>query len=182
MCMERNRVVLVDVNDTELGTADKMQAHEKGLLHRAFSIFVVRETNGVKEVLLQQRALTKYHCAGLWSNTCCSHPQQGENITQSAINRLTEELGFTVNNLIWVDSHCYKAKLSNNLIEHEFDHLFVKHLSKQASNKLQIRPNPAEVNAIDWLSIEQIELDLKNTANKYTPWFKDTFYKVLSKL
>jgi len=180
--MERNRVVLVDVNDTELGTADKIQAHEKGLLHRAFSIFVVREINGVKQILLQQRALTKYHCAGLWSNTCCSHPQSGENLKQSAINRLNEELGFTVNSLTWVDSHCYKAKLSNDLIEHEFDHLFVKQLSKQELKILQIRPNPAEVHAIDWLSIKQIELELKNTANKFTPWFKDTFYKILEKL
>ena len=136
--MERNRVVLVDVNDNELGTADKMQAHEKGLLHRAFSIFVVRETNGVKEVLLQQRALTKYHCAGLWSNTCCSHPQSGENITQSAINRLTEELGFTVNNLIWVDSHCYKAKLSNDLIEHEFDHLLGVTFEERVQSKMSL--------------------------------------------
>jgi len=180
--MERNRVVLVDVNDTELGTADKIQAHEKGLLHRAFSIFVVREINGVKQILLQQRALTKYHCAGLWSNTCCSHPQSGENLKQSAINRLNEELGFTVNSLTWVDSHCYKAKLSNDLIEHEFDHLFVKQLSKQELKTLQIRPNPAEVHATDWLSIKQIELELKNTANKFTPWFKDTFYKILEKL
>jgi len=180
--MERNRVVLVDVNDTELGTADKIQAHEKGLLHRAFSIFVVREINGVKQILLQQRALTKYHCAGLWSNTCCSHPQSGENLKQSAINRLNEELGFTVNSLTWVDSHCYKAKLSNDLIEHEFDHLFVKQLSKQELKTLQIRPNPAEVHATDWLSIKQIELELKNTANKFTPWFKDTFYKILKKL
>lgn len=180
--MERNRVVLVDVNDAELGTADKMQAHEKGLLHRAFSIFVVRETNGDKELLLQQRALSKYHCAGLWSNTCCSHPQLGENVKQSAINRLYEELGLTVDSLTWVDSHCYKAKLSNNLIEHEFDHLFVKKLSKQELNELQIHPNPEEVNEITWLSINQILRDMQDTPNKFTPWFKDTFNKVLTKL
>jgi len=182
MVMERNTVVLVDVNDVELGSADKMQAHEKGLLHRAFSIFIVREINGLKEVLLQQRALTKYHCAGLWSNTCCSHPQSNEDLKQSALNRLFEELGFTVNDITWVDSHCYKAKLSNNLIEHEFDHLFVKKLTTVEYKDLKLCPNPIEVNATDWLSIEKIKQDIIDTPEKFTPWFADTFYKVLNKL
>jgi len=182
MCMERNRVVLVDVNDVELGTEDKMTAHEKGLLHRAFSVFLVREFNGVKQVLLQQRALTKYHCAGLWSNTCCSHPQLNEDIKLSALNRLKEELGFALDDLIWIDSHCYKAKLANNLIEHEFDHLFVKHLTKDEYQALQIVPNPDEVHATNWVSIKQIKLDLTKIPNKFTPWFADTFFKVLNSL
>ena len=157
-----------------------MLAHEKGLLHRAFSVFIIRNVNNDKEVLLQQRALTKYHCAGLWSNTCCSHPQLGENIRESAKRRLNEELGFSVDDLVWVDSHCYKTKLSNDLFEHEFDHLFIKELSQDEHKALAIKPNISEVNATQWLSIDKIKLAIQNTPNKFTPWFADTFYKALA--
>ncbi|SFC00881.1 isopentenyl-diphosphate Delta-isomerase [Pseudoalteromonas denitrificans] len=180
--MERNKVILVDVNDNSLGYADKMQAHEAGLLHRAFSIFIMRKFHDKTEILLQQRALTKYHCAGLWSNTCCSHPQPNDNLQHSALKRLEEELGFKLNSITWVDSHIYQAQLENSLIEHEFDHLFVNLLTQSESDNLEVRPNPVEVNNIKWLSINEIEQALKSHPEQFTPWFEATFFKVINKL
>lgn len=175
--MSRNQVVLVDVNDRVIGCEDKLRAHQHGQLHRAFSIFVARCHRGQVEVLLQQRALTKYHCGGLWSNTCCSHPQPDEDIKQSALARLQEELGFSLDNIDWADSHRYKATLDNGLIEHEFDHLFVGwHQSPK------IDANKEEVHATKWLSIDAIESAMIRTPQSFTPWFAQTFAKVRPKL
>jgi isopentenyl-diphosphate delta-isomerase len=178
----RNKVILVDKEDNELGLADKQHAHINGLLHRAFSIFIIRESQGDLELLLQQRALTKYHCAGLWSNTCCSHPQPKENLKLSALARLNEELGLKLEDITWVGVHCYKATLSNDLIEHEFDHLFVKVLSEKQVNQLNFSPNPDEVHDVAWVNIKTIKQELTRIPSKYTPWFADTFKQILKYL
>ena len=175
--MSRNLVVLVDANDNVVGSEDKLRAHQNGQLHRAFSIFVARRIHGKVEVLLQQRAFSKYHCGGMWSNSCCSHPQPDEDLKQSAQGRLHEELGFGLSDISWIGSHTYRALLVNGLIEHEFDHLFIG----WDQNPL-IKPNPDEVCATQWLTVEQIELAITNQSLEFTPWFAATFDKVKASL
>jgi len=171
--MNRDLVVLVDANDNVIGSEDKLLAHKKGLLHRAFSIFIAREHKGETQILLQQRALSKYHCGGLWSNSCCSHPQPREALKSSALARLNEELGFTLDDITWVDSHTYRAELANQLIEHELDHLFVAWASPDVS-----KFNRDEVEATSWLTLEQIDSKLAQEPEQFTPWFAATFDKI----
>ena len=170
--MSRNSVVLVDEQDNPLGVQDKMAAHVEGALHRAFSIFVLRRRQGKLELLLQQRAHHKYHCGGLWSNSCCSHPQAGESLTDSAVSRLREELGFSLP-LTWVGSHKYRAELANGLVEHEFDHLFVGWYADEP-----ILANPDEVDDTAWLALDELQQQLEQHPERFTPWFAGTFAKV----
>ncbi len=170
--MELEYVILVDENDQEIGTMEKQEAHEKGLLHRAFSVFVFNEN---KELLLQQRALTKYHSAGLWTNTCCSHPRIGETIEQAAHRRLMEEMGFDCD-LSTKTSFIYKAAFENGLTEHEFDHVLV------GSFNGEININPTEVKNFKWINLEELQIDLLQNNQNYTAWFKiifDNFQKSL---
>lgn len=175
--MNRDLVVLVDSNDNVIGSEEKLLAHQKGLLHRAFSIFIARRHQGETQVLLQQRAWSKYHCGGLWSNSCCSHPQPEEELKSSALSRLNEELGFTLDDLTWVDSHTYRAELANELVEHELDHLFVAWAEPDVSQF-----NPDEVEATSWLSLAQIDEQLATKPQKFTPWFAPTFQKIRAQL
>jgi isopentenyl-diphosphate delta-isomerase len=116
----REEVVLVDTDDREVGLMEKMQAHKEGKLHRAFSVFLLNDKN---ELLLQRRALQKYHCGGMWTNTCCSHPRANETLQNAVDRRLAEELGITcATEKLY--SFIYKADVGNNLVEHEFDHVF----------------------------------------------------------
>ena len=170
--MELEYVILVDENDQEIGTMEKQEAHEKGLLHRAFSVFVFNEN---KKLLLQQRALTKYHSAGLWTNTCCSHPRIGETIEQAAHRRLMEEMGFDCE-LSTKTSFIYKAAFENGLTEHEFDHVLV------GSFNGEINFNPTEVKKFKWINLEELQIDLLQNNQNYTAWFKiifDNFKKSL---
>lgn len=170
--MELEYVILVDENDQEIGTMEKQEAHEKGLLHRAFSVFVFNEN---KELLLQQRALTKYHSAGLWTNTCCSHPRIGETIEKAAHRRLMEEMGFDCE-LSTKTSFIYKAAFENGLTEHEFDHVLV------GSFNGEINFNPTEVKNFKWINLEELQIDLFQNNQNYTAWFKiifDNFQKSL---
>jgi len=170
--MEIEYVILVDENDQEIGSMEKQEAHEKGLLHRAFSVFVFNEN---KELLLQQRALTKYHSAGLWTNTCCSHPRIGETIEQAAHRRLTEEMGFDCE-LITKTSFIYKTAFENGLTEHEFDHVLVGNFNGEISF------NPTEVKNFKWINLEELQIDLLQNNQNYTAWFKiifDNFQKSL---
>jgi isopentenyl-diphosphate delta-isomerase len=170
--MELEYVILVDENDQEIGTMEKQEAHEKGLLHRAFSVFVFNEN---KELLLQQRALTKYHSAGLWTNTCCSHPRVGETIEQAAHRRLMEEMGFDCE-LTTKTSFIYKATFDNGLTEHEFDHVLVGNFNGE------IRFNHTEVKNFKWITLEDLQIDLLQNNQNYTAWFKiifDNFKKSL---
>ncbi|OIQ48395.1 MAG: isopentenyl-diphosphate delta-isomerase [Gammaproteobacteria bacterium MedPE] len=175
--MHRNSVVLVDENDQEIGREEKLLAHQQGLLHRAFSVFITRQHEGVTQLLLQQRAACKYHGALLWSNSCCSHPQPNEDVQSSALARVVEELGIHLKKITWVGSHTYKAVMPNLLIEHEYDHLFVAQ-ENPALNHF----NPQEVEALKWQSVADIERDLKLTPELFTPWFAPTFHKVKSAL
>ena len=118
--MSEEKVILVDKNDNQVGLMPKLEAHEKGLLHRAFSIFIF---NSRYELLLQKRASSKYHSGGLWTNTCCSHPREGEDTLDAANRRLDEEMGIKTS-LRKVYDFIYKAELDNQLTEHEFDHVF----------------------------------------------------------
>jgi len=170
--MDLEYVILVDENDQEIGTMEKQEAHEKGLLHRAFSVFIF---NKKKELLLQQRALTKYHSAGLWTNTCCSHPRIGETIEQAAHRRLMEEMGFDCE-LSTKTSFIYKAAFENGLTEHEFDHVLVGNFNGE------INFNPTEVKNFKWIALDELSIDLFQNKQNYTAWFKiifDNFQKSL---
>lgn len=154
-------IVLVDERDNQIGEGEKMDVHRKGLLHRAFSVFVF---NSKKEMLLQRRALSKYHSGGLWTNTCCSHPRVGESNLDGAKRRLKEEMGFECD-LTEVDSFVYKTEFEG-LFEHEFDHIF---FGKYEGN---IEANREEVEEWKWISPNDLSEDVKNNPDKYTSWFK----------
>jgi isopentenyl-diphosphate delta-isomerase len=155
-------VQLVDTQDNPNGSMEKLEAHEKGLLHRALSVLII---NTKKEILIQRRALGKYHSPGLWTNTCCSHPYPGENPTEAANRRLKEEMGM-VADLEFAFKFQYKCDFDNGLIEHELDHVFM--------GKTDDIPhlNTDEAMAFKWMSIEELETDMKNNADNYTFWFK----------
>ena len=166
--MERTEVILVDPNDVERGVCEKMKAHEEGLLHRAFSVFIF-DTMG--RMLLQQRALHKYHSGGHWTNACCSHPQPKEQTLESASRRLNEELGFHTP-IHKVFDFVYRAEFENGLVEHEFDHVFV------GEYEGIIPFNTHEVMDIAYKTMHEIELELKTVAEKYTPWFQLAFPQI----
>ena len=155
-------IICVDKNDNEVGHIEKMDAHIKGLLHRALSIFIFNEKN---EPLLQKRYSGKYHSPGLWTNTCCTHPNKDESTDDAAIRRLQEEMGFSCD-LKEVFSFMYYIKFDNDLIEHEFDHVYFG----RYSNEISI--NPLEVEDYKWISLDNIKVDLKTNPDNYTFWFK----------
>lgn len=159
------QVILVNEKDEPIRLMGKMEAHEKGLLHRAFSVFVF---NSKQEVLLQQRAACKYHSPNLWTNTCCSHPRVGETNQQAGERRLQEEMGLQVP-LQEVFSFIYKAPFDNGLTEHEYDHVLIGYSDAQP----QI--NPEEVASWKWLSLEAIKEDILQAPERYTAWFKIIF-------
>jgi len=165
--MKEEQVILVDKEDNQIGLMPKMEAHEKGLLHRAFSVFIFNNKN---ELMLQQRALHKYHSPGLWTNTCCSHQREGETNIQAGKRRLFEEMGF-VTELEDKISFIYKAPFDNGLTEHELDHILVG----QFEGEPQI--NPDEVSAWKWMPLEEVRLDIGNHPEQYTEWFKIIFNK-----
>jgi isopentenyl-diphosphate delta-isomerase len=163
------QVVLVNEHDEELGLMEKMEAHEKALLHRAFSVFIFNQSG---ELLLQQRALDKYHSGGLWTNTCCSHPRPNESVADAASRRLREEMGFDVP-LEKVFDFIYQASFDNGLTEHEFDHVFVGY----HDGPMQV--NPAEVNDYVYRSMESIQHSLTMHDGLFTAWFEIIFPKMM---
>lgn len=162
------KVILVDKLDKEIGTMEKQEAHIKGVLHRAFSIFVF---NSKKELLLQRRAKTKYHSAGLWTNTCCSHPRPNESTKQAAKRRLKEEMGMSCNLSKQFD-FIYKAILTNGLYEHEFDHVYFGTSNDPPTINL------SEVDTYEYKTLEVIKKEIKNIPERYTEWFKICFVQV----
>jgi isopentenyl-diphosphate delta-isomerase len=168
--MERNNVVLVDHDDGAIAVMDKLEAHRKGLLHRAFSIFIF---NSKGEMLLQQRAAQKYHGGGLWTNACCSHPQWDEDITESAAQRLQYEMGISCD-LEHVFKFIYRADVENNLIEHELDYIFVGHTDDMPV------VNHAEVQNYQWISPEILVQKLQSHPELFTTWFKVLAKKVIA--
>lgn len=162
-------VILVDENDNPIGTMPKLEAHLKGELHRAFSVFIFNSSGAL---LLQQRALDKYHSAGKWTNTCCSHPRPGELTADAAKRRLKEEMGMECE-LRPVFSFAYRAEVENGLVENEYDHVYFG-----SSDTLPI-PNPLEVADFKYISMEALELDLQNNKDTYTEWLKICFDQVM---
>ena len=165
-------VVLVDELDNKVGLMEKMEAHINPTLHRAFSIFIFNSKN---EMLLQQRALSKYHTPGLWTNTCCSHPRDGESLHDATKRRLQEEMGMQCE-LKEAFSFIYKADVMQGLVEHEFDHVFIG-----TSDDIPII-NKDEVESFRYDTVENIKADIERNPQNYTAWFKIAFDKLIETL
>lgn len=166
--MNKEQVILVDEWDSELGFMEKIEAHEKALLHRAFSVFIFND-NG--ELLLQQRAITKYHSGGLWTNTCCSHPRPGETTIDAAKRRLKEEMGFETN-LYKAFDFVYKSNFENGLTEHEFDHVYIGYYNGN------VLPDHNEVENYAFRSLEKISEYMFSHPDFFTSWFHIAFPRV----
>ena len=162
------QVILVNEADQEIGFMEKMEAHEKAVLHRAFSVFIL---NDAGEMLLQQRASNKYHSANLWTNTCCSHPKPGELTKSAAHRRLQEEMGFDTP-LEKAFDFIYKAPFDNGLTEYEFDHVFI------GNYQGNIQPNPLEVKDYAFRTFENINQQIATKPMEFTSWFLIAFPKV----
>ena len=172
--MPEEQVILVNEKDEPIGLMGKMEAHEKALLHRAFSVFVFNNKN---ELMLQQRAAEKYHSPLLWANTCCSHQRDGESNLDAGKRRLQEEMGF-VCELDEKFSFIYKAPFDNGLTEHELDHVMIGYFNDEPNI------NTEEVAAYKWMSVEAIREDIAEKPETYTTWFKiifKEFYRQIAK-
>ena len=166
------QVILVDVNDNQIGLMPKMEAHEKAVLHRAFSVFIFYKKG---EFMLQQRAAHKYHSPLLWTNTCCSHQRNGETNLEAGTRRLQEEMGFTAA-IKEVFSFIYKAPFDNGLTEHELDHVLIGYFDDEPD------PNKEEAEAYKWMTLEDVKSDIDENPSIYTEWFKIIFDKSFSKI
>jgi isopentenyl-diphosphate delta-isomerase len=166
------QVILVDEQDNPLGLMPKMEAHEKAVLHRAFSVFIFNDKG---ELMLQQRAADKYHSPLLWTNTCCSHQRDGETSLEAGKRRLQEEMGFTteLEEVFWF---VYKAPFDNGLTEHELDHVMVGTFNGEPAI------NREEVEAYKWMTLEAVKEDMEANPDEYTAWFKIIFQESYSKL
>ena len=165
-------VVLVDENDKKLGLMPKMEAHEKAVLHRAFSVFIFNKDG---DLMLQQRAADKYHSPLLWTNTGCSHQRDGEANLEAGKRRLFEEMGFNAD-LKEVFSFVYKAPFDNGLTEHELDHVMVGYYENEP------KINKDEVEAYRWMALEDVKTDIEKNPHIYTAWFKIIFNESYQKL
>ncbi|WP_299002079.1 isopentenyl-diphosphate Delta-isomerase [uncultured Tenacibaculum sp.] len=168
----KEHVILVDEQDNPIGLMEKIEAHEKALLHRAFSVFVFNEKN---ELMLQQRAAEKYHSPLLWTNTCCSHQRDGESNIEAGKRRLKEEMGFSCE-LEELFSFIYKAPFDNGLTEHELDHVMIGRFNDEPII------NPEEVASYKWMPLEEVKSDIENHPEKYTAWFKIIFKESYNKI
>lgn len=168
--MREEQVILVNEQDQEIGLMSKMEAHEKAVLHRAFSVFILNKKG---QLMLQQRAFHKYHSPGLWTNTCCSHQREGEDNIEAGKRRLQEEMGFSTS-LEVLFNFIYKAPFDNGLTEHELDHVLLGYYEAPP------QVNPEEVAAWKWMDLEAVAEALKARPQDFTAWFKiifDRFYK-----
>ena len=165
------KVILVDKNDNEIGVEEKIKVHQEGKLHRAISVFVFNSKN---ELLIQKRAKTKYHCPGLWTNTCCSHPEPGERTEEAAHRRLKDEMGFDCP-LKEILTFIYQVDFDNNLSEHEFDHVFIGKFDSK------VFPNPKEADDYKWIGLEELKKDIDQSPENYTYWFKVILDKVIAR-
>lgn len=163
--MREEKVILVDTNDNPIGLMNKLEAHEKAMLHRAFSVFILNDKN---ELMLQQRAHHKYHSPLLWTNTCCSHQRENESNIQAGTRRLREEMGFETD-LKEMFHFIYKAPFDNGLTEHELDHVMIGYYNEEPII------NKDEVESWKWMSIDAIKNDMIANPNEYTVWFKIIF-------
>lgn len=173
MTQKIDYVILVDENDVEVGKEEKLAAHQKGLLHRAFSVFILNDKG---EMLLHKRASSKYHSPNLWTNACCSHPAPNETLEEAVNRRLKEELNLVLPLVEPLFSFVYKAKLDQGLTEHEFDHVWVANYSGD------IKPNPDEVGDWGYFSVEEISKKILEYPEQYTFWFKEVFERVIEEI
>lgn len=164
-------VVLVNEQDEPIGTCEKMEAHEKALLHRAFSVFLFNDKG---EMLIHQRAHSKYHSPGLWTNACCSHQRPEESTLDAAHRRMQEELGIDCD-IKEIFSFQYKAPFDNGLTEHELDHVLIGQY-----NTLDMPLNPEEVAAVKFISLKDLEADVAQHPSQYTEWFKIALPRVIN--
>ncbi len=169
---KEEQVILVNKKDEQIGLMPKLEAHEKALLHRAFSVFIFNDKG---ELLLQQRASHKYHSPNQWTNTCCSHQREGETNIEAGKRRLFEEMGFSTN-LKEVFHFIYKAPFNNGLTEHELDHVLIGTYNENPNF------NKDEVANFCWMNLDDIKLDIEQNPNKYTVWFKIIFEEYLEQL
>ena len=172
--MTEENVILVNEKDEPIGLMPKLEAHQKAVLHRAFSVFILNQNN---EIMLQQRAEHKYHSPLLWTNTCCSHQREGETNIQAGQRRLFEEMGF-VTELKELFHFIYKAPFYKGLTEHELDHVMIGRFDSEP------KINPEEVASWKWMTIDTVKNDMENNPELYTIWFKiifDEFYHHLEK-
>ena len=160
---KQETIILVDEHDHVVGESEKIAAHQQALLHRAFSVFIIRQ-NTQLEILLQQRAQHKYHCGGLWTNTCCGHPRPGEATQAAAERRLFEEMGIRTS-LQYIDRFQYIAHFANGLTESEIDHVFYQH-----DDGIPFTTNPDEVQDTQWISIAELKRQLSEQPQQFTPW------------
>lgn len=165
-------VILVDENDNQIGLMPKMEAHEKAVLHRAFSVFVFNKKG---DLMIQQRAASKYHSPLLWTNTCCSHQKAGETNIEAGKRRLFEEMGFTTE-LEEVFSFIYKAPFDNGLTEHELDYVLIGYFDDKPTI------NKEEVVDYKWMNLEDVKADIQKNPQNYTAWFQIIFNKSYEKL
>lgn len=170
--LEKENVVLITEQDEPIGLMEKQEAHVAGVLHRAFSVFIF---NHKGELLIQQRAFEKYHTPGKWTNTCCSHPREGETYEEGASRRLQEEMGFTCP-IEYQFDFIYKAYVGQGLTEHELDHVF-----KGVYNEEPVI-NPEEVAAYKWIDFDELQQDVQNNPEEYTPWFRIILKEYLAHL
>ncbi len=167
----KTEIILVDENDNQIGVLEKLEAHKLGKLHRGFSVFIF---NSKGQMLIQKRALSKYHSGGLWSNSCCSHPMPNEDTLVAAKRRLKEEMGISCN-LKKIHQFIYKTKFSNGLTEYEYDYVFVGRSDDEPTI------NPEEADDWKWVDTEVLNSDVKNHPHMYTHWFKMCLDDVLQK-
>ena len=165
-------VVLVDENDVQIGVQEKLAAHQAGNLHRAFSVFIF---NSEGKLLLQQRALTKYHSPGVWTNTCCSHPRPGESVLEAAHRRLPEEMGFDCE-VTELFTFTYRTPFTNGLTEYEYDHVLIGKYDKDPI------PNPTEVEAFQWISLKELKQNLSRSPKHYSSWLLICFERLEQEL
>lgn len=166
-------LVLVDLADCEIGKATKMGAHTQGLLHRAFSVVLWRNGANGPEFLISRRAPGKYHSAGLWANSCCSHPRTGEDLVDAAQRRVQEELGCTIENPRELGSFVYRAVYSNGITEYEYDHVFV------AEYTGEVMPNPAESDAVRWVGADALYTEICEHPEHFSAWAPGVFSIVM---
>lgn len=165
------KVILVDEDDNRIGTEEKLKAHQDGgKLHRCFSIFIFNDDG---ELMLQKRAEDKYHCGGLWTNTCCSHPRPSETVEEAVHRRIKEEMGFDCP-MEEAFTFTYKADFENGLTEHELDHVYIGRYNGEPD------PNSEEAGDWKWIETDELKQDIEENPNKYTPWLKIALDKALN--
>lgn len=159
-----DQLILVDGFDQQIGTATKERAHFEGLLHRAFSVVLTRQQDGQTQLLLAQRADGKYHSAGLWANSCCSHPRAGEQTVDAASRRVVEELGCQTGDLQEIGSFVYRAVFADGLAEYEYDHVLVGACVGDPD------PDPSEVSAVRWVTPQELSDELVEHPERFCAW------------